>query len=92
MANHTATKKSIRKAVRVTERNRARKSRVKTFLRVLEEALESTDQKVALEALKGFESEIMKAVAKGVFKKNTAARKVSRMSARVKQIGTKAAA
>lgn len=92
MANHSATKKSIRKTARVTERNRARKSRVRTFLRAVEAAIEAGKKEEANNAFRSFESEIMKAVAKGVFKKNTAARKVSRISAKVKNIGAKSVA
>lgn len=89
MANHAATKKSIRKVARISERNRARKSRVKTFLKSLETAIESTDKAAAQAALRSFESEIMTAAAKGVYKKTTSARKVSRMVAKVKAIGAK---
>jgi small subunit ribosomal protein S20 len=91
MANHSATKKSIRTSARRTERNRARKSRVRTFLRKLEDAIANKNQADAQTALKEFESEIMSAVNKAVFKKNTAARKVSRMAAKVKALSTKAA-
>ena len=86
MANHTATKKSIRKNVNRTEVNKNRKSRVRTFLKRVDLAIGEGKKKEATEALKAAESEIMKAAQRGVYKVNTAARKVSRLSARVKAL------
>lgn len=87
MANHTATKKSIRQTIRLTERNRSSRSRVKTFLRKVEEAITAKDKAVATEALRKAQSEMMSAVSKKIYKLNTASRKISRLSARIKAIG-----
>lgn len=87
MANTLSSKKRIRTTARRTAVNAARKSRVHTFEKKLETALKGGDKKVAEEAFRTAESEIMRAVSKGVMHKNTAARKVSRLSARVKAMG-----
>ena len=84
MANHTSTKKSIRQNAKRTLINKNRKSRVRTFLKKVEEAIAGGDKAKSNEALKAAQSEMMKAVNKGVFKKNTASRKISRLSARIK--------
>lgn len=84
MANHTATKKSIRKTVVVTAKNRSRKARIKSFITKVEAAIAGGDKKVAQEAFKAAQPEIMKGVSKGVLKISTASRKVSRLSAKVK--------
>ncbi len=84
MANTTSAKKATRKIARRTEINIARRSRVKTFVRKLEEAVAGGDKDAAKVAFSNVEPEIMRAVTKGVIAKNTAARKVSRLSARVK--------
>ncbi|MGQ4274374.1 30S ribosomal protein S20 [Terrihabitans sp. B22-R8] len=84
MANTKSAKKAVRKIERRTEVNRARTSRMRTFLRKVEEALASGDASAASEALRAAQPEIMRAAQKGVLHKNTASRKVSRLSARVK--------
>lgn len=86
MANTPQSKKRARQTERRTEVNKARRSRIRTFLRKVEEAIVGGDQAVAAEALRAAESELMRGVSKGVVHKNTAARKVSRLSARVKGI------
>ena len=86
MANTTSAKKMVRKIAAKTERNRIVKSRVRSFLKKVELAIESKDKKEANLLLHTAESEIMKAVRKGIFKKNTGARKVSRLSKRIKTI------
>jgi len=86
MANTPSAKKAVRKIARRTEVNKARRSRMRTFIRKVEEAIESGDGKAAAEALKAAQPEIMRSVTKGVLKKNTAARKVSRLSAGIKKI------
>ena len=86
MANNPGAKKAIRKIARRTEVNTARRSRVRTFLRKFEEALAAGDPKVARESFVQAESELMRAVSKGVVHKNTAARKVSRLAARLKKL------
>jgi len=89
MAHHSATLKSIRQNVKRTERNKTRISRVRTFVKQVETAITSGKKDAANEALRTAESEIMKAVSKGIIKKETASRKVSRLSARVKAIAAK---
>tara|TARA_B100001564_G_C20201448_1_gene472996 strand:+ start:85 stop:351 length:267 start_codon:yes stop_codon:yes gene_type:complete len=86
MANHTATKKSIRKNAQRTVVNTQRRSRIRTFIRKVEKAIEANDKKGAAEALKAAQPELMRGVTKGIVKKNTAARKISRLSARIKSI------
>ncbi len=84
MANTTSAKKATRKIVRRTEVNTARRSRVKTTIRKFEDAVKAGDKDAAKAAFAVVEPEIMRAVTKGVVAKNTASRKVSRLSARVK--------
>jgi small subunit ribosomal protein S20 len=86
MANTSSAKKMARKIEARTELNRARRSRVRTFLRKVEEAIASGDQGAAKAALAAAEPELMRAASKGVVHKNTASRKVSRLAARVKSI------
>jgi len=86
MANHTATKKSIRKTARRTATNRNVKTRVRTFLKKTEKLIEEGNKQNANDSLKVAQSEMMKAVGKGVFKLNTASRKISRLSARIKAL------
>jgi small subunit ribosomal protein S20 len=86
MANTRSAKKMVRKIAARTEVNKARKSRVRTYVRKVEEAIESGDKAAAAAALKAAQPEIMRAVTKGVAHKNTASRKVSRLSARVKSM------
>ena len=88
MANTTSAKKATRKIVRRTEVNQARCSRMRTFLRKVEEAIASGDQGAAAAALKAAQPEIMRAAQKGVVHKNTASRKVSRLSARVSALAS----
>ncbi len=87
MANTKSAKKMVRKIARRTEVNKSRKSRIRTYVRKVEEALASGDKKAATTALKAAEPEIMRGVTKGVLHKNTASRKVSRLAARVKGLG-----
>lgn len=87
MANTASAKKAVRKIARRTEVNKARRSRIRTFIRKVEEAIAGGDKDAANTALKAAQPEIMRSVTKGVMKKNTAARKVSRLSKSVKNIG-----
>ena len=87
MANTPSAKKAVRKIAARTEVNKARRSRMRTFIRKVEEAIAGGDKEAANAALKVAQPEIMRSVTKGVMKKNTAARKVSRLSASVKKIG-----
>ncbi len=84
MANTKSAKKMVRKIARRTEVNKSRRSRLRTFVRKVEEAVATGDKKAATTALKAAEPEIMRGVTKGVLHKNTASRKVSRLAARVK--------
>lgn len=86
MANTPGAKKAIRKIVRRTEVNTARRSRVRTYLRKFEEAVAAGDPAVAKTAFVEAQSEVMRAVTKGVIHKNTASRKVSRLAARLKKL------
>ncbi len=87
MANSPQAKKRARQIERRTEVNKGRRSRIRTFLRKVEEAITGGDQAAAAAALKAAQPEIMRGVTKGVLHKNTASRKVSRLSARVKGLG-----
>jgi small subunit ribosomal protein S20 len=87
MANTSSAKKAARVIARQTAVNQARRSRVRTFLRKVEEAIASGDKSAASAALKAAEPEIMRAAQKGVFHRNTASRKVSRLAHRVSALG-----
>ncbi|CAJ1391548.1 MAG: 30S ribosomal protein S20 [Roseitalea sp.] len=86
MANTRSAKKATRKIEARTEVNTARRSRVRTHIRKVEEAIAAGDQAAATEALKVAQPELMRAASKGVMHKNTASRKVSRLASRVKAI------
>ena len=86
MANNPGAKKAIRKIARRTEVNTARRSRVRTFLRKFQEALTAGDPAVAKVAFVEAQSELMRAVSKGVVHKNTGSRKVSRLAAQLKKL------
>ncbi len=88
MANNPGAKKSIRKIARRTEVNKARRSRVRTYLRRFEEALAGGKPDEAKAAFVEAQSELMRAVGKGVMHKNTGARKVSRLHARLRKAAT----
>jgi len=87
MANTKSAKKAARKIVRRTEVNKARRSRMRTFVRKVEEAIASGNRENALAALKEAEPILMRAAQKGVVHKHTASRKVSRLSHRVAKLG-----
>ncbi|HKR88831.1 MAG TPA: 30S ribosomal protein S20 [Phenylobacterium sp.] len=86
MANTPGAKKAVRKIERRTEVNKARRSRVRTFLRRFEEAVAAGDAAAAKTAFVEAQSELMRAVTKGVVHKNTGSRKVSRLAARLKKL------
>jgi small subunit ribosomal protein S20 len=90
MANTTSAKKAARQAEKRTLVNKARRSRMRTFLRKVEEAIASGDREAANAALRSAQPEIMRSACKGVIHKNTASRKISRLSARIKALGTAA--
>ncbi len=87
MANSPQSKKRARQNQRRLDVNKARRSRIRTFLRKVEEAIASGDKDAAALALKQAQPELMRGVTKGVYHKNTASRKMSRLAARVKAIG-----
>lgn len=87
MANSPQSKKRARQNERRFNVNKARRSRIRTFLRKVEEAIASGDKEAATNALRAAQPELMRGVTKGVFHKNTVGRKVSRLNARVKAIG-----
>ena len=86
MANTPSARKRIRQNERRTERNQARKSRMRTFIKKVETALAGGDKSVAAAALRAAQPELQRAASKGVIHKNTVARKISRLSARVKAL------
>jgi small subunit ribosomal protein S20 len=88
MANTPQSKKRARQIERQTAVNKARRSRIRTFLRKVEEAIASGDAAAARDALQSAQPELMRGVTKGVVHKNTASRKISRLSSRVKALAT----
>ena len=86
MPNTASAKKRVRQTARRTEVNRARVSRIRTFIKKVEVAIATGDKKSAQAALNAAEPEIMRGVTKGVLRRNTASRKVSRLSARIKAL------
>jgi len=87
MANTSSAKKAVRKMARKTDVNKARRSLVRGTIRKVEDAVTAGDKDAAQTALKAAEPAMMRAVSKGVFHKNTASRKISRLSKRVKTMG-----
>jgi small subunit ribosomal protein S20 len=88
MANNPGARKAIRKIAARTEVNKARRSRVRTFVRKFEEALTGGNAEAAKAAFVQAQSELMRAVSKGVVHKNTGSRKVSRLAAQLKKLAT----
>ncbi len=84
MANTSSAKKAVRKIITRTAVNKSRRSRVRTYLRKVEEAITSGNQADAVSALRVAEPEIQRAAGRGILHRNTASRKVSRLSKRVK--------
>jgi small subunit ribosomal protein S20 len=91
MANTASARKRIRQNEKRVARNKARKSRVRSFVRKLEEAIAAGDKVAAQVAFRAAQPELQRAVTKGTLHANTVARKVSRLSARVKSLGVPAA-
>lgn len=87
MPNKPSAKKRVRQIERRTAVNKSRKTKMRTAIRQVEEALQAGDKAAASAALKAAEPEIMAAAGKGVIHRNAGARKVSRLSSRVKQLG-----
>jgi small subunit ribosomal protein S20 len=88
MANTASARKRIRQTERRTARNHARKSRMRTFLKNVEAAITGGDKQQAQAALQAAQPELQRAAGKGVIHRNTIARKMSRLSARIKALGT----
>ena len=86
MANHNSAKKRIRRNSRMEVINKIRKNRVRSFIKKVELAIDKDDKKLAQEALILAQPEMHRSVTKGIFKKNTISRKLSRLSARIKNI------
>jgi small subunit ribosomal protein S20 len=86
MANTPSAKKAVRKISRRTAINKSRRSRVRGFVRKVEEAIASGDKAAAEAALKVAQPELMRGATKGVLHRNTASRKVSRLAKRVKAL------
>jgi len=86
MANHKSAEKRIRQTKTRTAANKSRTSRMRTFVKKVEEAIAAGDYAAAQKALKAAQPEIMRGVSKGLLKLNTASRKISRLSARVKAL------
>ncbi|MBE9635889.1 30S ribosomal protein S20 [Salipiger mangrovisoli] len=86
MANSPQSKKRARQNEKRYAVNKARRSRIRTYLRKVEEAIASGDKEAATAALVAAQPELMRGVTKGVFHKNTASRKMSRLSSRVKSL------
>ena len=86
MANTSSAKKMVRKIARRTAVNKSRRSRVRTYLRKVEEAIAARDKDAANEAFKTLQPEMHRAVSRGIFHKNTISRKLSRLSSRIKSI------
>jgi len=86
MANTKSAKKAVRKIATRTAVNKNRRSRMRTFVRKVEEAIQAGDKTVAQEALKTAQPEVMRCATKGILHRNTASRKISRLSARVRAL------
>ena len=88
MANTSSAKKAVRKIARRTAVNKSRRSQMRTFVRKVEEAIAAKDPKVAAAALHEAEPLVARAAQKGILHKNTAARKISRLTKRVKALAS----
>ena len=87
MANTASAKKAARKIAARTAVNKIPRTRMRTFIRKVEEAIASGDKDAAREALRAAQPQIMKAASHGIIHQNTASRKVSRLASRVKALG-----
>lgn len=86
MANHASSKKRVRRNARRAIINGSRRSRIRTFIKKVEESIDASDSKGAKEALTQVQQEMFRGVSKGIVHKNTASRKLSRLSAKVKAL------
>lgn len=87
MANHASALKRVRRNNSRADVNTARRSRIRTFLKKVEAAIDVGDKAAAQAALQTVQPELYRGVAKGILQKNTVARKMSRLSARIKALG-----
>jgi small subunit ribosomal protein S20 len=87
MANTTSARKATRKIARRTEINKARRSKMRSFVRKVEEAIAAGDRAQALAALKEAEPVIVRSAQKGIVHRNAASRKVSRLTLRIAKLG-----
>jgi small subunit ribosomal protein S20 len=87
MANTPSARRAARKIARRTEINKGRRTKLRTYVRKVEEAIASGDREKALAALKAAEPVIMRSAQKGVVHRNAASRKVSRLNHRVAKLG-----
>jgi small subunit ribosomal protein S20 len=87
MANTSSAKKATRKIARRTAVNRSNRSRMRTFVRKVEEAIQAGDKTAAAEAFKAAEPMLVRSAQKGIVHANTAARKVSRLAQAINRIG-----
>jgi small subunit ribosomal protein S20 len=86
MPNTSSAKKATRKLARRTEVNKARRTHMRSYLRLVEEAIAAGDAKKANEALAAAEPKLIRAAQKGVIHRNTASRKVARLAKRVRKL------
>lgn len=86
MANHKSAEKRIRRNARRAEINGARRNRIRTFIKKIEMAISEGKADDAQTALQNAQPEIQRGVSKGILHKNTAGRKISRLSARIKAL------
>lgn len=86
MANHASSRKRIRRNAARAVINGARRNRIRTHLKKVEMAIASGNATDAQDALRAAQPELQRGVAKGIWKKNTASRKLSRLSARIKAL------
>jgi len=87
MANTASARKRIRQTLRRTERNRSRTSRMRTFVKKVEAAIAGGEKEAAVAALRAAQPEMQRAATRGVVHRNAMARKLSRLSARIKKLG-----
>jgi small subunit ribosomal protein S20 len=88
MANTQSAKKAARQTLRRTAMNKARRSRMRTFVRKVEEAIASGDKTAAETALRAAQPELMRSAQKNVIHVNAASRKISRLSSRIKALAS----
>lgn len=91
MANTKAAKKALRASEAKQEVNKARKNRIRSFVRKVDDAIKAADEATARAAFKALEPEIMRGVTKKVFKLNTASRKLTRLASSIRKISKKSA-